>query len=182
MEASWLIKSPRVKGLEHIAPGDADFIIAQESEDPVYPPSFEEEEELRAKQKAWKKCYDQGENEEDIAVAQALSTVCGLLEVEVITKQKSFDHVKKCIDTATAAERMELGAKSVDVTKAGQWKLLRVKLQKRMKPFEAATAATAAAAAAAAADSRKRKNAAVAAAAAGGVEELDHSVRTAAAT
>jgi len=175
---SWLQMSPRVRGLEHVSPNDADFMIAQESNAPVYPPSLEEKEELRESRKACKESYDKAEDEGDIAAAQLLSTACDVLDDSLIAKQESFDQVKKCIDMAAAAERMELGVKPVNMTKAGQWKLLRIKLQSRMQPFEAATAATAAAAATALSDSRKRRHAAIADAtaatdAAGGVEELD---------
>jgi hypothetical protein len=170
--------SPRVRGLEHVSPNDADFMIAQESNAPVYPPSLEEKVELRESRKACKESYDKAEDEGDIAAAQLLSTACDVLDDRLIAKQESFDLVKKCIDMAAAAERMELGVKPVNMTKAGQWKLLSIKLQSRLQPFEAATAATAAAAATALADSRKRRHAAIAdatavTAAAGGVEELD---------
>ena len=91
---SWLQMSPRVRGLEHVSPNDADFMIAQESNAPVYPPSLEEKEELRESRKACKESYDKAENEGGIAVAQLRSTACDVLDDRLIAKQESFDQVK----------------------------------------------------------------------------------------
>jgi hypothetical protein len=54
----------------------------------------------------------------------------------VDAKSLEFEGVRRCLRTAEAAERMELSASLSDFMKAGQWKMLIVKLAKRFEDYE----------------------------------------------
>ena len=144
-------------GLAGVSPGDDVFLIAQESDTPVFPPSSADLEDLRIAKTAWVTTYAEADDEDSMASARELSHKYESLEAARSLVQRVFDNLKQCIATARAAEIMELGLKVPDVEKAGNWKLLRLKLQKRMAPYDEQQREAAAAAAAAASEARKRK-------------------------
>ena len=60
-------------GLAGVSPGDDVFLIAQESDTPVFPPSSADLEDLRIAKTAWATTYAEADDEDSMASARELS-------------------------------------------------------------------------------------------------------------
>ena len=60
-------------GLAGVSPGDDVFLIAQESDTPVFPPSSADLEDLRIAKTAWVTTYAEADDEDSMASARELS-------------------------------------------------------------------------------------------------------------
>jgi hypothetical protein len=86
-------KARKQTSLEGASPSDAAFILAQDSESPISPPSQEGSEVLDMLRVSWRVMYDEATDLDGIVLAEDVKAKGLLLETEVNTQKSEFDNV-----------------------------------------------------------------------------------------
>jgi len=89
----------RKVSLDNVTPSDPSFLIAQESDESVFPPTMLENEQLALKRSAWKAAYHAAQDEEAFASVEVLCRDYLSFQNELREKRLRFDNVMRCINT-----------------------------------------------------------------------------------
>lgn len=129
-------KKARIDGLLEMSPDDERFRALVLSNEQVFPPTREAEEEADALKRVAFASYDDATTPEEFSAAQ-VQNEASLAKLKLVEEQQGvFDEVTWCFDAAVMAENMELRAKTPNMRKAGKWKIARLHAKERLSEYE----------------------------------------------
>jgi hypothetical protein len=91
--------------LKGVSPSNDAFLLAQDSEYYIFPPSHEDNEALAMLRGSCRGMYDEATDLGGIGLAEDVKAKCLLLENEANSKKSEFSNFQRCIMTAEGSRR-----------------------------------------------------------------------------